>query len=209
MRQLDDDGIVGLGDDVFLVSRFITYQGANTNWPAVRFGNISVLPRDDEPIDITRGMSPQVAYLIETRTTPGSSGSPVFHYIPGWEQREAPWGGRRAMLDLHTLFAKASYQEKMKEHDYNIPPEVTPLPPQINLLGVSGGWLFGPDEQVVYPKGTDRKLSDLRITRNSGMEWCVPAWKLVELLNEPVLRELRELQRKEWNQEPPPAGAPC
>ena len=87
---------VGIGDDVFMVGRFISNEGRQQNRPAVRFGNISMMPVHDEPIGLDKdtGIKPQVAYLIETRTVPGFSGSPVFLSIPQWELAAAPWGYR-------------------------------------------------------------------------------------------------------------------
>jgi hypothetical protein len=37
-QQMD----VGVGDDVFMIGRFVDYDGVQTNQPTVRFGNISI-----------------------------------------------------------------------------------------------------------------------------------------------------------------------
>jgi hypothetical protein len=66
---------VGPGDEVFMPGRFINHEGKQRNLPAVRFGNISMLPH--EPIRTARGLL-QEAFLVECRSLPGYSGSPVF-----------------------------------------------------------------------------------------------------------------------------------
>lgn len=68
---------LGVGDDVLFVGRFIGYDGTQTNLPAIRFGNISMIPK--EPLPTSDG-SDQDSILIEARSLPGCSGSPVFFY---------------------------------------------------------------------------------------------------------------------------------
>lgn len=203
----DDDELGTIGDDVFIVSRFIQHDGKQTNQPAVRFGNISVMPREDSPISLGRQVNvptqeriqEQVAYLLEVRTIPGASGSPVFLHIPGWELREAPKGSLRRLeyqlsqRDCYTMEYAKRRIKSMKGKEM-IPPEdlESPTPPYIRLLGVAGGYLFVPQERVMDSKGRD---SSLRTVRNSGMEWCMPSWKVLELLNQPKLRVLRDAKR--------------
>lgn len=35
---------IGIGDDVAMIGRFVDHDGGETNQPAARFGNISVMP---------------------------------------------------------------------------------------------------------------------------------------------------------------------
>lgn len=74
-REKIDHHKVGPGDEVFIPGRFINHEGKQRNLPAVRFGNISMLPH--EPIRTGRGLL-QEAFLVECRSLPGYSGSPVF-----------------------------------------------------------------------------------------------------------------------------------
>jgi hypothetical protein len=37
---------IGIGDDVFMIGRFINHDGKQRNEPSVRFGNISIMPKD-------------------------------------------------------------------------------------------------------------------------------------------------------------------
>jgi hypothetical protein len=66
---------IGPGDEAFLVGRFVNHEGKQQNLPAVRFGQVSMLPI--EPIRTARGLL-QEAFLVECRSLPGYSGSPVF-----------------------------------------------------------------------------------------------------------------------------------
>jgi hypothetical protein len=80
VREMD----FGPGDDVFTVGRFIGHDGRQRNTPSVRFGHISMMP--GEPIHV-EGIKPQRSYLIEVRSLPGYSGSPVFAWIPPYAVR--------------------------------------------------------------------------------------------------------------------------
>lgn len=67
---------VGPGDDVFMSGRFIDSDGGQTNTPALRFGNISMMPqlmRQDNNVD-------RKSYYIDLHSRSGFSGSPVFVY---------------------------------------------------------------------------------------------------------------------------------
>lgn len=68
----------GVGDEVFMVGRFVGHEGRKKNLPSVRFGNISMIP--EEPV---RYQSDEhEAFLVELRSVGGYSGSPVFIWWP-------------------------------------------------------------------------------------------------------------------------------
>lgn len=73
---------VGPGDDVFFAGRFIDHEGKQRNWPALRFGNISMMPW--EPIRQEESGLMQESFLVEGRSTGGYSGAPAFVYVPPW-----------------------------------------------------------------------------------------------------------------------------
>ena len=64
---------IGPGDEVFIIGRFIGHDGQQRNTPSVRFGNISMMPHEPR-ID----SQAKEAFLIDCRSMPGYSGSPVF-----------------------------------------------------------------------------------------------------------------------------------
>ena len=79
MLAPDPDG-VGLGDDVFMMGRFIDSEYLATNSPAIRFGHISaVMAQVQQP-----GRGFRESYCLDMHSRNGYSGSPVFAYrTPG------------------------------------------------------------------------------------------------------------------------------
>jgi len=70
---------IGIGDDIFVVGRFINHEGRQKNSPTARFGNIAQMP--NEPVKV--GGFDQECFLVEARSIGGYSGSPVFwHVLP-------------------------------------------------------------------------------------------------------------------------------
>lgn len=69
---------IGVGTDMFFTGMFAPYQGLMRNSPIVRFGKLAMIP--DEKINF--GGRYEDAYLVETFSFGGNSGSPVFFY-PG------------------------------------------------------------------------------------------------------------------------------
>lgn len=65
---------ISIGDETFVVGLFSKHHGETRNIPIIRVGNISAMP--EEQIKIRNGTID--AYLIETRSFGGLSGSPVF-----------------------------------------------------------------------------------------------------------------------------------
>lgn len=66
---------IGIGDEVFMLGRFLNHQGAVDNRPAARFGSISMML---EPIEHEGFM--QDSFAVEMRSRTGFSGSPVTFY---------------------------------------------------------------------------------------------------------------------------------
>jgi hypothetical protein len=72
---------ITLGDEVFLPGLFAQHIGVGANIPVIRVGNIAALR--EEPVHTTSPYGTMDAYLIDTRSTGGLSGSPVFVHL-GW-----------------------------------------------------------------------------------------------------------------------------
>ncbi len=90
MKELN----VGIGDETVMVGRFIGHEGQASNQPVARFGNIALMP--GERIIDARGIRVE-AYLIEMRSLPGFSGSPVFVYIG-----PASYRGNKTMMPFYS-----------------------------------------------------------------------------------------------------------
>jgi len=74
-QDLRDDHI-GVGDDIFMVGRFMNHDGHLTNIPSVRFGHLSMAPL---PIRREDGYM-QMSFAVEMLSRPGYSGSPVYGF---------------------------------------------------------------------------------------------------------------------------------
>ncbi|WP_131809911.1 hypothetical protein [Mycolicibacterium elephantis] len=65
---------IGIGDEVYLAGLFVSHAGQGRNEPIVRSGTIAAMPAEE--VLTTQGY--MRAYLIESRSVGGLSGSPVF-----------------------------------------------------------------------------------------------------------------------------------
>ena len=65
-----------VGDDVFMIGRFIDYDGHETTEPALRFGNISIMSAQVEQSTKHKGES----IILDMHSRTGFSGSPVYAY---------------------------------------------------------------------------------------------------------------------------------
>jgi trypsin-like peptidase len=135
---------IGLGDDVFMVGRFLNHQGTKDALaPAVRQGSICMMT---QPLwnSVTNNDAP--SFSVEMRSRTGFSGSPVVVY-------------------RNSLTAPISA------------PSVEPGVPPFwwYLLGVNWGY--------VNEKDTGE---------NTWLNGVVPAWKILELLEEPLLKDLHD-----------------
>jgi hypothetical protein len=161
---------IGPGDETFAVGRFINREGRQQNRPAVRFGNISQMP--EEPIVQEDGFA-QESFLVEARSLSGSSGSPVFVYLPS----QYIFGLNKGAREKFNIIG---INEARAELPLNIGPW---------LLGVSYCYIRS-DEQV-YHTDTGKPVDEKwRVKSNSGMMGVIPAWKIVELLESPEVKEL-------------------
>jgi hypothetical protein len=73
-QETIDSHKLGIGDELYVVGLFPNHFGRDTNVPIVRVGNIAAMP--SEPVSTELGAIN--AYLIESRSIGGLSGSPVF-----------------------------------------------------------------------------------------------------------------------------------
>lgn len=169
------------GDEVFFVGRFMGHDGRQRNTPTVRFGNIA-MSEPERILNDESGIS-QESFLVELRSLPGYSGSPVFAYYTAGTLR----------LD------------KPSEEGG------TPLP-GFEFQGIGSVWLLGIDWCHLYSEEPVRQPDGVRISeryfvkQNSGMAGVVPAWKLLELLYGEELTDIRteefEERRKATMAEP-------
>ncbi len=168
-RDAAERGTLGVGTDVFMVGRFISHEGKQRNLPSVRFGNIAQMPW--EPITNGRGIL-QESFLVDMRSLSGYSGSPVF---------------------ANTLLT-------LKRH--LIRPQLQPSV-QTGNIAEAGPWLLGidwghiPIYERILENDRETWISEKWWVRsNSGMAGVVPAWKILELLNQEELVAQRRLEEE-------------
>lgn len=167
-EQLVQDHEIGPGDDVFMVGRFVDHDGKQTNIPAVRFGNISVMPYPLKQPNKCEANS----YCIDMHSRTGYSGSPVFIYrTPGYDltsksdERYILADGPKlfGLLGIHWGQFPELWEITLKEH----------LGETCELsLGLESG---------KFIKGL------------SGMTCVLPAWNIIEVLNKAELKKQREM----------------
>jgi hypothetical protein len=67
---------VNVGEDAFMLSRFIDYDGVEASVPSMRFGNLSVMKA--RLVQLTGCKEP--SFVVDMHSGPGCFGSPVFIY---------------------------------------------------------------------------------------------------------------------------------
>lgn len=70
--------LICVGEDVFMVGRFIDHDGGQTNKPAVRFGNISIEPSYLK--GVANSDERTTYYCLDMHSRSGFSGAPVWAY---------------------------------------------------------------------------------------------------------------------------------
>jgi len=158
-----EDYDIGIGDDVFMVGRFVDHDGVATNRPALRFGNISIMPA---PIEQPNGSFAD-SFCVDVHSRTGFSGSPVFVYNIDenqfyYERDDAP-PKREIFLKLLGI------------HWGQFP----------ELYEIKDG------ELKVITSATD-DLDGKYIKGLSGMTCVLPAWAIMEVLNKKEIVQHRK-----------------
>jgi hypothetical protein len=154
---------IGIGDETMTIGRFFKHSGHSYNLPAIRFGRISMLPFNEEPVYQERPARPgfpQVSYLVETHSINGYSGSPV-------------------LIQTQLMHHYRTVDENGNETGSGGGAEQG-----IFLLGIDWGH-FDFHGELIDPDSKKVKVP-------SGMMCVVPAWKLKELVDTEELRMQRK-----------------
>jgi hypothetical protein len=180
-REILREYKIGPGDETFLIGRLVTLEGRSKNTPIVRFGNIAMMP--EEQIDV--GGTGRDAFLVECRSLSGLSGSPVF------------------------VTAERSFDGDTIPKDLQLKPDPTTgeVGDKIVAIGLAryGPWLLGVDFahmplwRPVYKSDRETRTPCM-VEANTGIACVVPAWKLLEILNDEDLVKQRKIEDKEIGQ---------
>jgi hypothetical protein len=158
--------IIEVGNEVFMIGRFINHEGKARNTPSARFGNISMLP--GEPIYVDAKTSPQESFAVELRSMCGYSGSPVFVTV------ENPM--------RHFANSVRDREYLLGVHWGHI---VEPWTVETKIVRKAMPTALAADEIEVN-----------QVSANTGMNGVVPAWRLKELLDMPRFKDVREAEEK-------------
>lgn len=181
-QKLIKEEDIGIGDDTIMVGRFIGHDGRQRNTPAVRFGNIAMMPQ--EKIKATAG-SEQEAFLVELRSMPGYSGSAVYIYSPNAMQ---DMSARRKGQSMAPLADFNLFGPEAQEHINLMDLKITPKGPY--LLGLDFCHL---NKNIKVRNAADCPHPEgLFVRENTGMAGVVPAWKIAEILNSESLSTARQ-----------------
>jgi hypothetical protein len=166
---------LGVGDEVFMTGLFAHKHGNRKNLPIVRMGNISALA--DEPI-VTK-LGDMQAHLIEARSLGGLSGSPAFV-----RQTISIGFADPKEFDEHELWRPMRPGDKP---DKDFPIFVTGIGPFFLLGLMHGHW-----EISVAQKNEVLITEDHTGKVNMGIALVVPATKILEVINQPELSDMRK-----------------
>lgn len=162
----------GVGDEVVVAGLFRNHYGTKRNVPIVRTGNIAAMP--EEPVMVEwpdRSKSqPMEAYLIDTRSVRGLSGSPVYVNLP--------YSARKGWISTGPEEEKVSHIS---------------LDTTYFLIGLIHGHMNVPLPDVDF--GTEEDSSN-GAKGNTGVAIVVPVEKIEEALQHPRLIESRQKDRE-------------
>ena len=173
---IQDHGI-GPGQDVFITGLFINHYGERKNIPIIRVGNIAAMPEEKVRMKLDRKTWISAhAYLIESRSIKGLSGSPVFTYRDSWE---GPQAGELSNMSTYS-FTTAS----RLINDTSV---FTTGAPSYYWLGlVHGHW-----EAEVVRSDIEDIDDGIKEYVNTGIAIVVPATDVWEVLDHPDFVEHR------------------
>lgn len=172
---------VDIGDEVYMLGRFIHHGGKTFNMPSARSGIISVLPNSKEliPMNPRYNMPDQEAFLVEMRSISGYSGSPVFLHNDVSD----------FMIKLQSILGRIlDKNDKLNELLRN--------EPHVALAGIDAGNF--PMYEDVLDAGDDYKKTPFKAVNHSGFSIVIPAWKIVEALKncDEFIMQRKELDKK-------------
>jgi hypothetical protein len=156
---------LGIGDEVFLAGLFTEVTETTSNIPIVRIGNLAMMPGEKIPFKDGRLIE---AYLVESRSMGGLSGSPVF---------------------IRETVAIQALRSGLK---FNATQHIPPSDMMQVLSGVGRIYFLG---SMIghWDSPTGFKIPEKEAV-NMGISPIVPSHKIREIIRQPELREvMREM----------------
>lgn len=177
-----DEADIGIGEEVAIVGMFIQRPGEKKNLPIVRGGIISAMPEEEIRTQYGR----HEAYLIETRSFDGLSGSPVFVQLPPFKISFADGQAKfvRTEFSHHFMGMLLGHSEVRNETD---------------ILDIEVGDGSGETKEVIP-------------LFNTGIGIVLPLSYIIEAIEQPKIHERRmaaeKAKRKTRRFVPDSAGGP-
>lgn len=165
---------IGPGEDVFMLGRFVDHDGAASNVPAARFGNISVMP---QPFPQPTGARHLTSYVLDVHSRTGYSGSPVFVYRTVFSDLTAGPGLVEAGPHTHFIRLLGVHWGQFPEH-----------------------WEIkskdAPSAETALIEGDEKYIEGM-----SGMTLALPAWQLKDFLDMKKFADVRNKFIKQAQEE--------
>ncbi len=193
---------LGVGEDVFMIGLFVDHSGVTTNVPSARFGNISMLPNTRATIEQPTGYK-GTSYVVDMHSRGGFSGSPVFVYRTFGSDLTAFWGDAFELLELEfddlelepsrmgSMSRGQTFSGRIRGRNGRIQTRRF-----LRLLGIHWGqfpeeWELK-DKKRLKESRKDLIVDGAYVDGLSGMTCVIPAWQIMEILELPKLKSLRE-----------------
>jgi hypothetical protein len=202
---------VGIGEDGFMLGLLAGRPGKHRNLIAGRFGNVSMLADDEEPIKQTNG-NLRPSHLFDIKSRPGFSGSPVFifrtlsaDHMRGADESFAPSDVLRAAITSYRFNADFIRSSDIGEYDSGYE-EYIRYGNFVRLLGIHTDQL---KDRVDVTSEADPNSPGVKFRIPNSLTIVVPAWRIISLLNEEKIAVQRKQRERDdmnrWKEEDSPS----
>ena len=168
------DYSIGIGDQTIMLGLFTEHDGGKMNIPVGRFGFIAATPNAEAPILLRGDDKARPAWLNDTHSRYGYSGSPVWVWRSKYDDlgahRNQSWGYWPESPRQSFLFLLGCHRGQFREDTQVFAAESRPEP-------------------KLLKSGDDVEIP-------GAMTVVVPAWSISELLKDPKLSQQREARER-------------
>lgn len=173
--------VIRVGEDVYMLGRFIKHSGKRTMQPTARSGMISLNPDSGSPINYSGAPCPQEAFLLEMRSLSGFSGSPVFHNLHAGE-----------FINHLKIAMEVVY-------GVEVPPDTRYVDrPELfmTVLGIDAGSFYTQEDIEILSNGNPVNAVDYKSNVHSGFAIVIPGWAIMETLDRDEFAKAREAKEQ-------------
>lgn len=163
---------LGVGDEVFIAGLFTKITETTRNIPIIRIGNLAMMPGEKIPFKDGKLID---AYLVESRSIGGLSGSPAFI---------------RQTIRFQGYTASGMFYDSKHQ----------PLPPNELVVMDGMGKIYFLGSVIGHWDAPTHFAFPHHEAVNMGISPIVPAHKIKEIIAQPALVELAKKMSEEWPQ---------